>query len=147
MALPVRNREGMTTWSPFGDIDRLRDEFDRMLRSFPGDAFGGEGFIPSADLEETEDAFVVDIELPGVKRSDVDIELSGRRLVVSGERKEKERTGALRRTTRTVGRFRYEVVLPGEVDQDSCDASYDEGVLSIRVPKAEAEKPRRIDIR
>lgn len=66
------------------------------------------GFTPLADVEETDDACVVEIDLPGVKRDHVAIEVAGRRLTVSGERKERERVGILRRRTRTVGRFQYE---------------------------------------
>jgi HSP20 family protein len=146
MALPER-RQGTGVWSPFQEMERIREEFDRLLRAVPGGLLGQDGFVPLADLEETDDAYVVDIELPGVRRGDIEIELSGRRLVVTGERKEKERTGMLRRTTRTTGRFRYEVGLPGDVSDEGCEASFDEGVLSIRVPKAEQERPRRIEIR
>lgn len=89
---------------------------------------------------------MVEIDLAGVKKDDVDIELSGRRLVVSGERKERERVGILRKRTRTVGRFRYEVVLPAELDEDGVSATLDEGVLSIRVPKEASERPRRITV-
>lgn len=81
-----------------------------------------------------------------MKREDVEVELAGRRLVVTGERREKERTGQVRRSTRSVGRFRYEVVLPGDVDENACDASFDAGVLTIRIPKVEAQRPRKINI-
>lgn len=144
MTAPVR-RSG-AGWNPFGDVDRIREEFDRLLGGVTGGTLTSEGFVPSADLEETDDAFLVDLELPGVKRGDVDVELAGRRLVVTGERKEKERKGLVRRSTRSVGQFRYEIMLPGDVDDASCDASFDDGVLSIRIPKVEAQRPRKIDI-
>jgi HSP20 family protein len=88
----------------------------------------------------------VEIELAGVKKDDVNIELAGRRLVVAGERKERERVGILRKRTRTVGRFHYEVVLPAELDEDGVTAELDEGVLTVRVPKAASERPRRIAV-
>ena len=97
-------------------------------------------------MEEVDDAYLVEVELPGVKRDDVSVEVAGRRLTVSGERKERERVGILRRRTRTVGRFHYEVVLPGEVAEDDVSAGMDEGVLTVRVPKAASERPRRIPI-
>jgi HSP20 family protein len=109
---------------------------------------GGETeFAPLADVEETDDAFVVEIELAGVKKEDVNVEVSGHRLTVTGERKERQREGTLRRRTRTVGRFRYEMVLPVEVDDKKVEASLDEGVLTIRIPKGTAEKAKRITIR
>jgi HSP20 family protein len=94
-----------------------------------------------ADVEETDDAYLVEIELPGVKRDDVSVEVAGRRLTVSGERKERERVGILRRRTRAVGRFHYEVVLPGDVEEEGVSASMDEGVLTLRVLKAASGRP------
>ncbi|WP_347060603.1 Hsp20/alpha crystallin family protein [Blastococcus sp. HT6-30] len=104
------------------------------------------GWAPLADVEETDDAYVVEIDLPGVKRDDIDIQLGDRRLTVSGEVKDKERTGILRRRTRRIGQFQYSVTLPAEVDADEVSAQLDEGVLTVRVPKPEQAKPRRIQI-
>nr|MDP9006611.1 Hsp20/alpha crystallin family protein [Actinomycetota bacterium] len=71
---------------------------------------------------------------------------AGRRVAVRGERKEKERVGILRRRDRTIGRFSYEVTLPGDVQEDGVEAHLDEGVLTLRLPKPERERPRRIEI-
>lgn len=81
-----------------------------------------------------------------MKRHDIEIELSGRRLAVHGEREEKERVGVLPRRQRTVGRFACEVLLPDDVDDTGVDAHLDEGVLTIRLPKPEGARPRRIEI-
>lgn len=149
MALPVRrNGETATRWDPFAEIERVNRQLQGYLDSwnhFP--SLAGDGFTPLADVEETDDAYHVEIELPGVKKGDVNIEVAGRRLTVSGERKERERVGILRRRTRSVGRFHYEVVLPGEVDDDRVSAHLDEGVLTVTVPKAATERPRRIEIK
>jgi HSP20 family protein len=72
--------------------------------------------------------------------------MADRELVVSGEFKERERTGVLRRSTRRTGRFEYRAVLPGEINAEAVEATLSEGVLSVKVPKAEAAKPRRIEI-
>jgi HSP20 family protein len=88
----------------------------------------------------------VENDLPGVSRDDIDIQLDDRELTVSGEVKEKERAGILRRRTRRVGQFQYAVTLPGDVDPDGVSASLREGVLTVRVPKAQRSKPHRIAI-
>lgn len=128
------------------------DEFERLARDML--SWANTWRLPTLDgfqtalgeLEETDDAFIVEIDLPGVDRKDVDIELEGRRLMVTAERKERERTGILRRRTRTVGTYRHEVVLPTEVDEDAVDASLSDGVLTVRLPKHEVAKRRRITI-
>jgi HSP20 family protein len=96
-------------------------------------------FIPAADIEETDDAFIIEVELPGISKKDVDVSLSGRRVTISGEREEKERTGVLRRRVRNMGSFRYEVVLPADVNEDSVDARLHDGVLTVRVAKRAAD--------
>ncbi len=147
MALPVRHHGGeVSSWEPFAEIDRLNRQLERYLdhwRELPS-LVGA--FTPLADVEETDDAYVVEIELAGVKRDDVSIEVAGRRLTVSGERKERERVGILRRRTRTVGRFYYEVVLPGDVDEDDVSATMEDGVLTVRLAKPASARPRRIPV-
>ena len=103
-------------------------------------------FAPLAEVEETKGAFVLEIDLAGVNKDDINIEVSGRRLTVTGERKERRREGTLHRRARTVGRFRYEMVLPIEVDDTKVEASLNDGVLSIRIPKGIAEKPKRVTV-
>lgn len=151
MALPVRRsndeRNEPARWDPFSELDQLSRRLASFLdarRQLPD--LLADGFTPLADVEETTDAYTVEIELPGVKRDDVDIEVAGRRVAVRGERKEKERVGILRRRDRTIGRFSYEVTLPGDVQEDGVEAHLDEGVLTLRLPKPERERPRRIEI-
>ena len=147
MALPVRRGSGEASfWDPYAEIDRLNQQLRRYLEHWNDLPSLDGGFTPLADVEETDDAYVVEVELPGVKRDDVSIEVAGRRLTVSGERKERERVGILRRRTRTVGRFHYEVVVPREVEEDEVSASMDEGVLIVRLPKPASARPRRIPV-
>ncbi|MGY1836351.1 Hsp20/alpha crystallin family protein [Blastococcus sp. SYSU DS0510] len=145
MTLPVRPRpRAVAGWDPFRELDELTDRVNSLWEA--GVDGGLQGWAPLADVEETDDAYVVEIDLPGVKRDDIDIQLDDRQLTVSGELKEKERAGVLRRRTRRVGRFSYAVTLPTEVDSDEVQARLDDGVLTVRVPKAAQAKPRRIQI-
>ena len=171
MAVPTRRRDTgrsaqaqetrtPTAWEPSArqpwnvePLERLRTVsrmLDELTADWPGlGALAGDGFsTPLGDLEELDDAWLLRVELPGVKRDDIDIQVAGRRLTVRAERKETERKGVLRRTTRTTGRYYLEVALPGEVDPDDVEATLDDGVLTVRVPKPEAERggQRRIAI-
>ena len=169
MAVPTRRRDSSrsaqevrphTAWEPPArspwnaePLEQLRmvsRMLDELTADWPGfAALPADGFsTPLGDLEELDDAWLLRVELPGVKRDDIDIQLAGRRLVVRAERKETERKGILRRTTRTTGRYYLEVALPGEVDPDGVEATLDDGVLTVRVAKPEAERAghRRIAI-
>lgn len=153
MTLPSRRNPGQarprrSVWDPYTEFDRINREMAQLFDdAWTQPSLRDGGFVPMADIEETDDAFLVEIEVPGVDRDDIDIELTGRTLSVSGERKEKERTGILRKKTRVTGRFAYEVSFPGDLDDDGVSASYEDGVLTVRVPKAEQEKARKIQIR
>lgn len=156
MALPAlhrREREAVP-WSPFAELEQTAKRLSSLLDQTWAAGWPNLGwpaldrFVPLADLEETDDAYVLEVELPGVSKQDVDVEVAGGRLTVSGERTERERTGILRRRARSVGRFRYEVVLPGEVDEDAITASLADGVLTVTAPKPAAERrgARRIEV-
>jgi HSP20 family protein len=121
----------------------MHDQMGRLLGSSLADPAH---WAPPVDIEETDDGWIVEAEVPGAKRDDVDIELREGELVISGEIKERERKGIIRRQTRRVGRFEYRVRLPGPADPDKVDASLAEGVLKVTVPKAEEAKARRIEI-
>lgn len=145
MSLPTRPQSRSSLrWDPFQEIDQLYDRVNRLFDSSSTDAT--ERWVPLGDVEETDDAYVVDVELPGVDRDDIDIEVNGREVTVMGEIKEKERTGILRRRTRRVGEFQYAVTLPGDIDADNVSARLDNGVLTVRVPKSQRAKPRRVSI-
>jgi HSP20 family protein len=135
-------------WDPARDLGELHQQMERIMGEILTGAVPGNGAIwePPVDIEETDDAWIVEAELPGAKQEDVNVEVRENELVVTGEIKEKERTGILRRRTRRVGQFEYRVTLPGEVDAERIDASLDHGVLRIRVPKPERTQPRRIEV-
>lgn len=148
MTTPVRYQEAeLAPWSPSSEFDRMFSPLSRFLDDWRemSSTFGS-GFVPRADIEETDEAYLVELEVPGVKKQDINVSLEGRRLIVSGERKKKERVGVLRRRTRAIGRLHYDVVLPGDIEQDDVTASLDEGVLTVRVPKTAEQRQRRITV-
>jgi HSP20 family protein len=137
-ARPVRR------FQPFPEFDQLQAQVGELLESaLSGDAAP---WVPAVDIEETDNAWIVEAELPGVDKKDVDIEMNDNELVVRGEIKEREREGVLRRRTRRVGEFEFRVTMPSQANADDIDAKLEHGVLRIRVPKAEESQPRRIEI-
>jgi HSP20 family protein len=140
-------------WEPLSELEQVTDRMRRMLEQTFG-AFGWPspltdkaGWSPLVDIEETDDAYVVEAELPGVKREHVNVELIGNELTVTGEIKEPARKGTVRRRTRRTGRFDYSVSLPHQVDAAKIAASLKEGVLTVRVPKSERAQRRRIEVK
>ena len=145
MTLPALTRErAPERWDPFRELDEL---YDRLTRVWDAGPIGGpDRWVPLADLEETDDAYAVELELPGLARDDVDVQLDDRVLTVSGDVREKKRTGILHRRSRKVGKFHYAVTLPAEVDDEHVEASLRDGVLTVRLPKSSQSRRRRIEI-
>jgi HSP20 family protein len=145
MTLPVRSpSRSAARWDPLRELDDLYERVNTLWQSGLTGAL--DHWAPLADVEETDDAYTVELDLPGVARDDVDIQLDDRRLTVSGDIEEKERRGILHRRTRRVGRFHFAVTLPGDVDADNVSAQLHDGVLTVHVPKSAQAKPRRIAI-
>ncbi len=127
---------------PFSrDVDRLFDAF-----------FGGEResrrWVPQMDLVEAEDHFVLKADLPGLDEGDVSIEVQDGTLSISGERKaeHESRERGWYRIERAFGSFSRSLTLPDRIDPDGISASFDRGVLEVRIPKPEEHKPRRVEI-
>jgi HSP20 family protein len=146
--LPERSRTGSDGPGPLSELGQLNERMRRMLeQTFGGMLDEPAGWVPAVDIEELEDAYVVEAEVPGVKREDVNIEVSGNELTIGGEIKVREREGIIRRRTRRVGEFEFRVVLPNEVNAEGIDAKLNDGVLTVRIPKAERAQRRRIEVK
>jgi HSP20 family protein len=128
----------------------LHNQFDALVQSVFGPVAQStevtRAWRPATAVSETETAYVVELEVPGVKREDLSIEVAEGRLAVTGEFKETENGGQLRSRTRRTGRFEYRTRLPRGTDADQVSAALADGVLTLTVPKPEIAEPRRIEI-
>jgi HSP20 family protein len=147
-----RSTQTPERWQPLGELEQLNERMRRMLDQM----FGGFGrpaalaegpWAPLVDIEEEDDAYVVEAELPGVKAENVNIEVVGNELLITGETVERERKGVVRQRARRTGRFDYRVGLPNQVNADKVEAELVDGVLTVRVPKSERAQRRRIDVK
>lgn len=144
----------ITRWDPFGEIVSLRQAMDRLVEdSFVSPlswrTVRGEDLRPALDVHQTADEVVVTASLPGIKPEDVEMTITGQTLVVRGEFKEDEtvdRDQYLYRERR-FGSFSRQIELPTRVEGDRADATFENGVLRLSIPKAEDVKPRQIQIK
>ena len=132
-------------WDPFREMTQLQNRFDRLF-----DAVGGrqESWLPAVDVFDTQDAVVLKAELAGMKPDDIQIEVEDDMLTIKGERKFEEKVDEelYYRVERRFGSFQRSLALPQGVKADQIEAAYDEGILTVTVPKAEQEKPKRIEV-
>jgi HSP20 family protein len=139
----------LTRWDPFQQLAEMQREVDRILGRTQHNGDTTHAWLPVVDIEQTKDAVVLKFDLPGMKREDVLVEVEGRTLTVSGERKEeKEDTheGYYSRE-RTTGRFSRSFMLPENVEESKIEAKFEDGVLIVKVPRSAEEKPRKISIK
>ena|SRR5437588_1229091 len=141
-------------WEPARELETIQTEMNRLFNTFfeaPQSANGQSmmrRWIPAMDLVETDDDFVLRADLPGLNEQDVNIELEDNVLTVSGERKaeHKERGEGYYRVERASGAFSRSLTLPDGVEPGRVQASFDRGVLEVRIPKPEQRKPRKVTI-
>ena len=130
--------------TPFREFDSM----ERQLRRFFGDYGLAPAFIPAADIYETGDEFVIEVEAPGYAEKELDVEAFDHTLVVKGERKEakekEEKTFRLRE--RLENEFERRFMLPTEADTTHLKATFHDGVLEVHAPKLEISKPHRVEI-
>ncbi|TQJ49807.1 Hsp20/alpha crystallin family protein [Phycicoccus sp. SLBN-51] len=135
-----------TPWEEFSLAPwshRMRELMEDVFQGLPA----GVDFAPGGELQETDDAFTVELDLPGVDKKDINIEMSDRRLTVRGERVVKEKEGVMRHSTRVTGTFSYEAILPCPIDEAKVSAALSEGVLTITMPKASEAKSTHITVK
>lgn len=138
-------------WSPFAELEAFRREVDRLFREFFGEerAPVTRGWSPMVDIYETPAEVIVQAELPGVKKEDLQIELSDDRLTLRGkkERPEEAENATYHLLERHYGEFERSFVLNVPVDIEKAEATYRDGVLVIRLPKVEPKRAKRIEVK
>jgi HSP20 family protein len=140
-------------WEPLRELNSLQSEMNRLFNTVFDTPSGTSGnvlrrWMPAMDLVESGDHFVLRADLPGMSENDVNIEFEDGTLTVSGERKaeHEESNEGFHRVERSFGSFSRSLTLPQGIDPEAVTASFDRGVLEIRIPKPEQRKPRKIAI-
>ena len=148
----------MMRWDPFQDLRSAQDEMAQMnptfahalgLHSQPQGSDQATAWAPALDISERKDAYLVTVELPGLKSEDLDITMEDGLLTIQGERQFTQESSEqqFHRVERRYGAFRRAITLPAHVMAEGIQASADNGVLQILVPKMEEATPKRIQVR
>jgi HSP20 family protein len=145
-------RPVLTPWSSFGQLSNLRNEIDRLFDSPLADLTHASnllsGWTPALDVYEQKENFLIKAELPGMKKEDITVSLHDGSLSISGERKSetKHEDAEVYRAERFFGRFQRTVTLPAQVAADKVKAQYQDGILTVTLPKTEEAKPKQINV-
>ncbi len=149
----------ITRWNPATDITRDLDTMQKRMNRLFNDFFSGrEGdgddlilgsWNPAVDVVEHDDSYVIEAELPGMNKNDIKISVTNDVLTIQGEKKvEKEdKKKNFHRTERSYRSFSRTFSLPGNVKADKVEAEFNNGVLTVKVPKSEEAKPKQIDVK
>ena len=145
-------RGAMSTFSPFRNVDRFQQEMNQLIdwafgRGM-GDSLVDTAWAPPVDVIQDGDKFRVHVDLPGMKKDEIEITLNGDTLTIRGEKKRESehKEEDVYRAERYYGSFARSLVLPASVDSTKIEASYRDGVLEVVIPKSEEAKPKQIRI-
>jgi HSP20 family protein len=155
--IPWRNKQKGAVEAASSPMTALRTEIDRLFDSVMRDPWaaldwplaGRRGWSPAVDVAESEKEFTVRAEIPGIEPKDLEVQIAGNQLVLSGEKKEStEKKGKdFYQSEARYGSFRRVIPLPQSVDPEKVEADCAHGVLTIRLQKVQAETPKRIDVK
>jgi len=144
----------LVRWDPAREIRAMREMVDRLFEDFFAPTTYTRtaeswALVPRVDMYETDEEVIVKATIPGVKPEDLEITVTGNVLTIRGEVKEEEEVKEANyiRQERVFGTFRRDLTLPVEVNVDKAEAEFQNGVLTLRLPKAEAAKPKRLTIK
>src|SRR5258707_6794849 len=143
----------LTRWEPFREFSTLQDRMNRLFRETYSDSARDESlttssFAPAVDVYEDEHNVTLKIEVPGIDEKDIDVRIENNTLIVHGERKiEKEdKEENYRRVERQYGSFTRTFTLPNTVETENVSATYDKGVLQVKLAKKGEAKPKQIKV-
>jgi HSP20 family protein len=145
------NWRNLNNWSPFDELNRMRRDMEKLTEGITrGFTRGsGAGVFPLMNLTEDNYAYYIRAELPGMKSKEIELSVTGDSITISGERKiaDEASDAKYHRRERESGKFNRIMNLPGQIDVEKVEASSVDGVLTIKLPKSEAAKPRQITIK
>jgi HSP20 family protein len=135
-------------WDPFREMTQVQSQFNRLMDQMWGNG-RQESWLPAVDVFDNNDAVVIKAELAGMDPDDIQIEVEDNVLTIKGERRFEEKVDDERyyRVERRYGSFQRSLALPQGVRPDEIQAGYDDGILTVTVPKAEEEKPKKIEVK
>ena len=144
----------ITRYDPFGEMVTLRHAMDRLFEDsyvspLTWRTLDGEMLSPALDVHQTSDDIIVQAALPGLKADDVDITITGQTLTIRGEFKADEKVSRdqYMYRERRYGSFNRQLQLPVRVQGDAATATFEDGLLTLRIPKAEETRPRKIAVK
>jgi HSP20 family protein len=142
----------LSNWPTFGRLSNFRDELDTLFELPFWSNFGRQtqlfsGWTPALDLYQNNDNVIAVVELPGMRKEDIEISLHDGMLTIAGERKTETQGGEkAERSERYIGKFRRSITLPTRVDANKVSATYKDGILTVTLSKAEEAKPKQIQV-
>ena len=139
----------LVRWEPFRELGTLQSEMSRLMNGMlEGNGRQSQNWVPALDVWETPTEVVYAFDLPGIPEEQISIEVKDETLTISANREKTEETSekGFYRFERRYGTFARAVGLPQGVDQDNISARYENGVLEVRVPKPEEQKPKKIEL-
>ena len=139
------------SWEPFGEIDTLRKEMNNLLEQFTSNLpNNGDGlaFMPSAEMDETDKAIHLKLEVPGMQADDLDIQVMDDSISIKGERKSETKTEVIGRFRSEFhyGKFERLIPMPSSIDKEQVVAEYKDGVLNLTIPKAEETEKESVKV-
>ncbi len=140
------------SYNPFAELEALAEQFTKVLQTTKEEDLAKDiAFIPAVNTREADDAYYIEVELPGVKKEDINIDIDENTLTISGERKIKEehKDDTFYKVESYYGKFERSFALPEDADPEHIEAEFKDGILEIRIPKkVQVEnKPKKIEIK